>query len=171
MSACLSPGAHMAPNVTEPQCFLKAGCKRRKAHRPGKCNGLDAARPSLFIASTKQGRAQTPLHPTESAALVLKAVQSVSKQHCCCLCCPQDKQMLQSCTPSTGASCTMGVMEQLLPDVSIAWLAPSHRLRAADDSGHHETAMSTPSIAPAPQSGELGLLLPLLRGWPEKGYG
>ncbi|KAM9562035.1 uncharacterized protein ACIB01_005445 isoform 1-T1 [Guaruba guarouba] len=64
-----------------------------------------------------QGQAQTPFHPTDSTALVLKAVQSVSEQHCCCLCCPQDKQMVESCSPSTGASCTMGAMEQLLPDI------------------------------------------------------
>lgn len=124
--------------------------------------------PSLapFIAPTVQGQAQTPFHSTNSAVPVLKAVPSASREHCC-LCCPQAKERIRSCTAGTGGSCTVGAMEQLvlrgpgfcLTQVLLGWpLATGLGQQTTQG-----TEIATSYSACTHSARELVLLLPPLR--------
>lgn len=157
MSACHSPGAgrqpqpsaYMAPNVTEPQHFPKAGCKKRKASRLGKRNSLDAASPLLVPSllgpvhcthDARSGPDSISPHKFSSAGLkgcvkcqgvALLPVLPPGQTDGTILHSQHGSQLHSGSNGAAGPA-----WARLLPDVSIARLALSHRLKAADDSGH-----------------------------------
>lgn len=138
------PSAHMAPNVTEPQHFPK-----RKNSRPGKRDGLDTASPLLVPSllgpvhcthRARSGPDSISLHKLSSAGVkgcakcqqgALLPVLPPGQREDTILHRRHGRQLHSGSNGAAGPA-----WARLLPDASIAGLALSHRLRAADDSGY-----------------------------------